>query len=414
MTNKADILDAIVVGAGWAGLGVSYSLARAGLRHCVLERGRIGETWRTQRWDSFRMNTPNVQTIMPGDRYNGSDPEGVLTRDEFIALLEDFAGRNGLPVELETPVTELVPDQENGVYRFATPRGTRRARKVVIASGNLNCPLRPVWAAALPRSLRQIDASDYRSAAALHPGAVLVVGSGQSGGQIAEDLAQAGRTVFLATSQVGRARRRYRGRDIMIWLAECGLFDVPRSEFIQPSGRIRPRPLFGALHTISLQSLSAQGVVLLGRFTGIESGGQLSFADDLEENIRFADEASVKMQRQIDEYIVRAGSDAPPAERDPAETVAVRLPNPAIRSLDPVHRGITTVIWCTGFQGDFRWVRLPSVLDARGQPVHEDGVTAIRGVYFAGLDLATTRKSGTILAVAEEAARLVEHITGCR
>src|SRR5262249_21178408 len=158
-----------------------------------------------------------------------------------------------------------------------------------------------------------------------------------------------------------------------------------------PSGRIAPRPLFGALQTISLQSLSAQGVVLLGRFTGIENGGQLSFADDLEENIRFADEASVRMQRQIDEYIARAGIDAPPAEPDPMETVPARLPTPAIRSLDPGECGITTVIWCTGFQGDFRWVRLPHVLDARGQPVHEDGVTALRGVYFAGLDLATTR-----------------------
>jgi putative flavoprotein involved in K+ transport len=198
----------------------------------------------------------------------------------------------------------------------------------------------------------------------------------------------------------------------MIWLVECGLFDVPRKEFIQPSGRIAPRPLFGALHTISLQSLSAQGVVLLGRFIGIETDGQLSFADDIEEHIRFADEASVKMQCQVDEYIARAGIDAPPAEPDPAETVAPRLPNPPIRSLDPAECGITTVIWCTGFQGDFRWVSLPGALDAQGQPVHKDGVSLLPGVYFTGLDLATTRKSGTILAVAEEAARLVEHITG--
>src|SRR5262249_39235766 len=159
----------------------------------------------------------------------------------------------------------------------------------------------------------------------------------------------------------------YRGRDIMIWLVECGLFDVPRKEFIQPSGRMAPRPLFGAQHTISLQSLSAQGVVLLGRFAGIGNGGQLSLSDHLGENIRFADEASVRMQSQIDEYIARVGIDAQPAEPDPAETVALRRPNPPIRSLDPAERGITTVIWCTGFQGDFRWVRLPHVLDARGQ-----------------------------------------------
>jgi putative flavoprotein involved in K+ transport len=411
VASESDTLDAIVVGAGWAGLGVSYYLTQASLRHRVLERGRVGETWRTQRWDSFRMNIPNVQSVMPGDHYSGPEPEGAMTRDEFVTLLEDFAGRNRLPIEPHCEVTELAPDQADGVYRLVTARGTLRTRNVVIASGNLNCPLRPTWAAGLPRSLCQIDASAYRNPGALHPGAVLVVGSGQSGGQIAEDLARTGRSVFLATSQVGRARRRYRGRDIMIWLVQCGLFDVPRKELVHASGRIAPRPLFGAQHTISLQSLGAQGVVLLGRFNGIERDGRLSFADDLEDNVRFADEGSARMQRQIDDYIARSGIDAPHAEPDPAETVAVSLPNPLIRSLDLAEHGITTVIWCTGFQGDFTWVRLPGVLDTRGQPMHDGGVTNHRGVYFAGLDLAVTRKSGTVLAVTDESARLVQHIT---
>ncbi len=375
--THSDILDAVVVGAGWAGLGVSHALKHAGLRHRVLERGRIGETWRTQRWASFRMNTPNVQTVMPGDRYEGSDPDGVLTRDEFVALLEDFAKRNGLPVEQDSPVTELAVGQENGAYRLTTPRGTLRARNVMIASGSLNCPLRPHWAATLPRDLHQIDASHYRSAADLHSGAVLVVGSGQSGCQIAEDLAEAGRTVFLATSRTGRLPRRYRGQDIMIWLVQSGFLDVRREQIIQLSGRIPPRGLLGSVHTISLQSLSAQGVVLLGRFTGVENGSHLTFADDLEEHIQFADDGSANVKRQIDEYIARAGIDAAAAEPDPAEVVAARLPNPPIRSLDPAGSGIATVIWCTGFQGDFSWVRLPGVLDARGQPVHEDGVAGL-------------------------------------
>lgn len=411
MASESDTLDAVVIGAGWAGLGVSYYLIQAGLRHRVLERGRIGETWHTQRWDSFRLNIPNIQAVMPGDQYLGPYPEGAATRDEFVALLEDFAERNRLPIEPNSAVTDLATDQPDGLYRVVTVRGTLRARNVVIASGNLNCPLRPTWAAQLPRSLCQIDTSAYRNPGALSPGAVLVVGGGQSGAQIAEDLAQAGRPVFLATSRVGRARRRYRGRDIMIWLVQSGLFDVPRKEFVQPSGRIAPRPLFGAQHTISLQSLSAQGVVLLGRCTGIDGDARLSFGDDLEDNIRFADEASTNMQRQIDDYIARIGIDAPRAAPDPAETVAVSLTNPSLRSLDLAEHGITTVIWCTGFQGDFTWVRLPGVLDTRGQPVHENGVTKHRGVYFAGLDLAITRKSGTILAVTDESARLVEHIT---
>ena len=229
---------------------------------------------------------------------------------------------------------------------------------------------------------------------------MLVVGSGQSGGQIAEDLAEAGRTVFLATSHVGRVPRRYRGQDIVSWLVPSGLFHLPRKDFIQPSGKIMGRPLLGALHTISLQSLSAQGVVLLGRFTGLDSGGRLAFADDLEENISFADEGSANAKRHIDAYIERTGTDAPAAEPDPAETVAARLPEPPIRSLDIDGSGITTVIWCTGFRGDFCWVRLADVLDPRGQPALEDGLSALPGIYFVGMDLALTRGSGTILAIA--------------
>jgi putative flavoprotein involved in K+ transport len=412
MTSKVDILDAIVVGAGWAGLGVSHALKERGLTHHVLERGRVGETWRTQRWDSFRMNTPNVQTVMPGDSYDGTDPEGVLTRDAFVALLEDFAERNNLPVKRNCAVTELAVGPENGMYRLTTSRGELAARNVIVASGSLNVPRRPHWAAALPSGLHQMDASDYRNVANLQKGAVLVVGGGQSGCQIAEELAEAGRTVFLSTSRTGRLPRRYRGRDIMVWLVESGFLDVRREQIIQMVGRIPARGVLGSTQTISLQSLSAQGVVLLGRFTGVQNHGHLTFADDAEEHLRFADEASANVKRQIDEFIARAGIDAPTAEPDPQEIVTPSLPNPPIHTLDPAASGISTVIWCAGFRGDFGWMRLPGVLDAEGQPLHEDGVAALPGIYFAGLDFASTRKSGIILAIAEEAPRLVEHIFG--
>ncbi|MDE1997033.1 MAG: NAD(P)-binding domain-containing protein, partial [Rhizobiaceae bacterium] len=361
ITGETDVLDAVVIGAGWAGLGVSYWLARRGLRHNVLERGRIGETWRTQRWDSFRMNTPNVQTVMPGDRYEGPDPFGALTRDQFVALLDDFAKRNLLPIEPHTVVTELA--LEDGTFRLATSRGVFCARNAIVASGSLNCAVRPAWAAALPSGLCQIDASSYRSAADLPDGAVLVVGSGQSGAQIAEELAEAGRSVFLATSRVGRLPRRYRRRDIMVWLLESGFLDVRREEVIRLAGRIPARGVLGSLHTISLQALSARGVVLLGHFTGIENDDRLSFAGDLEANVRFADEASDNIKRHVDEYISRAGIDAPAAEPDPAETVAMRQPDLAIGSLDLSRSGITSVVWCTGFKGDFSWVKLQGALD---------------------------------------------------
>lgn len=409
LADGAEILDAVVVGAGWAGLGVSYSLARKGLRHRVLERGRVGETWRTQRWDSFRMNTPNVQTVMPGDIYEGGDPFGAMTRNAFVALLEDFATRNRLPVEPDTAVSELV--HENGQYRLTTSRGMVRARNVIVASGSLNRAVRPDVTAALPPDLQQIDASGYRSAGELPAGAVLVVGSGQSGAQIAEELAEAGRTVFLATSRVGRMPRRYRGRDIMVWLQDSGFLDVRREEVIRVAGRIPARGILGSERTISLQALSGLGVVLLGRLNGVSNDGdRLSFDDDVEANIRFADEASDRVKRHVDDYISRAGIDAPASEPDPAETAVARLQNPAVVSLDLSRSNVKSVVWCTGFKGDFSWVKLPGVLDRAGQPLHEDGVASLPGLYFAGLDFASTRKSGIILAITEEAPRLVDLI----
>ena len=281
---------------------------------------------------------------------------------------------------------------------------------MVVASGNLSRPRRPDWAGDVPGYLEQIDAPDYRNPAALPDGGVLVVGNAQSGCQITEELAEAGREVFLATARIGRLARRYRGRDMTTWILLSGLFDVPRRDMLLPSGRIASRPTLGSVHTISLQSLSAQGAVLLGRLTGF-ADGRFRIAGDLDENMRFADEASAEVKRQIDAYILAAGIDAPAAEPDPAEVVAPRLPTPRLRSLDPLERGITSVVWCTGFRGDYRWVRLP-VLDGEGQPVHEEGLSALPGIYFAGMDFAKTRRSGTIHAIAEEAGRLVGHLAG--
>jgi len=413
MTGTYRSLDAAVIGAGWAGLGVSYVLAKAGLSHRVLERGRIGETWRTQRWDTFHLNTPKFQAVMPGDCYDGPDPEGFYTRNEFVVLLEDYARRCRLPVATDTPVTALTCDGEDRIYRLITPTGDFTARAVVVASGSLNRPRRPELARALPPGLPQIDPSVYRNPDALPPGAVLVVGSAQSGGQIAEDLAIAGRVVFLSTGRTGRKPRRYRGRDVSFWEQESGLYDIPRKDFVGPDGRIPGRPLLGTPHTISLQSLSAQGVVLLGRFTGI-ANGRLTCADDVRENIRRGDEAAAKTRRHIDDYIACHGIDAPQAIDEPAETVAPRLPNPPILSLDPSEHHLSTVIWCTGFEGDFSFVQVPGLLNAHQQPLEKEGLTDAPGIYFAGVDFSSTRKSGLITSIAEEAERLVGHIVALR
>ncbi|MGX1261748.1 putative flavoprotein involved in K+ transport [Sinorhizobium fredii] len=403
----AGILDAVLVGAGSAGLGFSYLLKQQGRDHQVLERGRIGETWRTQRWDSFRLNSPNVRSLLPGDAPEVPDPWGASAQHQFVAYLESYVERHHLPVITETPAEKLTRD--DGLFLVATPRGILRARNVVIASGSLNCPKRPPVSAELPITLRQLDSSTYRNAAELAQGAVLVVGSGQSGGQIAEDLALAGRSVLLATSRVGRLVRHYRGGDIFNWMTLSGYLDMPRSEIIPPSGKLPPRGLLGATHTISLQTLSAQGVVLLGRFLGMRNGS-LVFGDDLDEHIRFADESSANVKRFIDDYIRRAGLNAPPAEDDPAELIAPRLPHPPIRSIELATSGVRSVIWCAGFRGDFRWIRIPDAIGDDGQPIHEDGIGFVPGLYFSGLDFASTRKSGIIAGVAEEAARLVNHI----
>jgi putative flavoprotein involved in K+ transport len=395
-------MDAVVIGAGWAGLGVSYELSQRGVHHRVFERARIGETWRKQRWDSFRLNTTTADTLMPGERYTGSDPEGVMTHLEFIALLEDYVRRHDLPVEEGRPVTALAVDNDGGfVVRVGDE--TVRTAHVVIATGSLCRPLpRPVWAARL--SQPQIDACDYRSAAALPAGPVLVVGSGQTGAQIAYDLIGTGRTVYLATGRVGRLVRRYRGKDMLRWMEDSGFMDVRRAELIaaSPNGRLPGRAVIGATRTISLQLLLAEGVVLTGRLTGL-ADGRLTFADDLGDNMRFADEASANVKRFVDTYIERSGIAAMPVEDDAAETIAPDRPNPPILALSANEPGC--IIWCTGFGGDYGFVHVVGALDAQGVPAHSDGVGMVPGIYFAGLDFGTNRKSGTIRAVNEESTR---------
>lgn len=406
LTSEPDILDAAVVGGGWAGLGVSNALMQRGISPKVLESGRIGETWRSQRWDSFLLNTPNSLSVMPGDHYSGPDPDGALTCSEFVALLAGYAARRRLPIEANTCVTELAT--VNGIYRLTTTGGPLLARNVVIATGDQNCPIRPSVTSLLPAGMTQMDASAYRNAHELGEGAVLVVGSAQSGGQIAEELALAGRTVYLATSRVRRLRTHYRGAHIMVWLLRAGFLDVPLEE-LQQAAATATRPLTGALRTISLQSLSALGVILLGRLQGYD-GNSLLFSEDVAEHVRFADESSVNSLRLIDEYIAREGIDAPEAERDEAEEIAARLPDPPIRTLDIAKSDISTVIWCTGFKGDFSWARVPGLIDSEGHPVHTRGVAEPAGLYFAGLAFAVSRRSGTILAIDEEASRFAESI----
>lgn len=401
-----DVLDTVIVGAGWAGLAVSHALMERGVLHKVLERGHVGETWRTQRWDSFHMNTDNTQTVMPGEVYAGSDPDGAMPCRDFIALLEAYVRRHGLPVETACAVSDL--SMVDGLFRLALPDSAVRAKTVVVATSTQSVPIRPPVAGDVPEFLDQIDSSSFRNGDSLKDGAILVVGSGQSGGQIADDLVRSGRKVFLSTSRVGRLPRNYRGRHVMRWLISSGFLDVPRAELLR-NGPIPARALVGARETISLQSLSAQGVVLLGRLTGSD-GRALFFSDDVENNLEHADNVAAAVRREIDGYIARAGIDAPEAVPDPMESIPAQIPSPAIRSLDPQATGISTIVWCTGFRGDFGWISILELLDDAGQPAQEAGFARVPGIYFPGLPFSLSRRSGTLMAIAEEAERIAGDI----
>lgn len=401
METDPERLDVVVVGAGWAGLSVSQRLKQAGFSHVVFERDRVCETWRSQRWTSFRMNTPNVMTVLPGDRYDGPDPAGYMSRDDFVAMVEAYRRRHALPVREGVAVLDARPAADGIEVR--TAGGAVVAQAVVAASGNLNVPRRPTIAGRLPAGIGQMDGSEYRDAAALPPGAVLVVGCGNSGGQIAEDIARSGRRVFLSTGRNGRVPRTYRGRDIFLWLSETGRMAKPRDT---ASGR----GLIGATHTISLQSLSAQGVTLVGRLRDIDADGRMAFEDSLGDSAAFGDAMSARLKAEIDDHIARNRIEAPDPVPDPAETVAPRFPDPPIRALDLRAEGIGMVIWSTGFTGDFGWLKVPGAVAADGVPVQARGIS-VPGVYFAGLDTLESLKAGTVLAAAEDAGRIVDHLS---
>lgn len=407
-----DLLDVVVIGAGQAGLAASYYLKRDDRSFVVLERGRVGETWRSQRWDSFALNTPNWANALPGYPNDGSEPDGFWRRDELVSYFERYVARFDLPVRAGVAVTavERAAMGEGFVVRTDDPAAASlQARCVVVASGILQTPRIPALSADVPDSVAQLHTADYRSPDALPPGAVVVVGGGQSGCQIVEDLLRAGRTVYLCTSKVARLPRRYRGREILEWLVEAGFFDETVEELEDPAIQFATQPQISGVgrhgHTVSLQQLERDGARLLGRLVGVD-GGTLVADDRLPEYIAFADERSAKFKQDIDSYIERTGLDAPTVEDDPADVPAAPdAGHGAPTRLDLVEANVGAIVWCTGFTGDFSWLHLP-VLDDDGMPRHEGGISPEPGIYFIGFPWLRCRKSGLIYGVAEDAERI--------
>jgi putative flavoprotein involved in K+ transport len=412
-------LDSVIVGAGQAGLGVSYFLQRNGRKHIVFERGRIGESWLSKRWDSFKLNTPNFMNVLPGFDYDGSEPDGFSRPDELVHYFQRYVEHFRLPVRTGVTVVsvEQSEDEEHFIVKTKTAEQKEESvtsRSVVIASGILQTPKFPSTRSRLPDDIAQLHTADYRSAAALPPGAIVVVGSGQSGCQIAEDLLSAGRTVYLCTSKVGRAPRRYRGRDLLEWWIDMQFLDVTFASLEDKAISRAPQPQISGLghhgHTLSLQYLARQGAVILGRLLDVD-GSHLILSDEAAAHVRFADDFSQRQKDNIDAYLSQAGIAPPPLEEDPADR-----PDPQAGCVSPLRRlnlheaKVSTVIWATGFTADFSWIHLP-VLGADARPIYQRGISPVRGLYFIGFPWLSSRKSGIIYGIGEDARYIADAIS---
>jgi putative flavoprotein involved in K+ transport len=409
--NMDEAMDVVVIGAGQGGLAVSYLLTQEGIRHTVLERGRIGETWRSQRWDSFHLNTPNWANGLPGMEFAPDAPDAFGHRDELVSFFEDYARSFGAPVREHTPVTSLERLSNNG-YRVRTGGESIQARAVVIASGGMSRPRQPAMAQNLPDDIASLTAGSYKSPETLPEGAVVVVGSGQSGCQIVQDLLDAGRRVYLCTSRVGRLPRRYRGREILTWWREMGFMDVRVDELENPAVQFAAQPQISGAdggRTVSLQSLARDGATLLGRALDVD-GHVLKLGRELMECIQFADEKARAFKADIDAFIQREGIDAPGPEPDPGEPPLPDLGGSDLwERLDLRQAGVSSVIWCTGFDADWDWVKV-DVFDDAGHMRHRDGIASSPGLYCIGFPWLSKRKSGILWGIPEDAARIVEHI----
>ena len=390
----------VVVGGGQAGLSVAHALHRRGLRPLVLERHRVGYAWDQQRWDSFCLVTPNWQCRLPDFPYDGPDPEGFMGRSEIVAYLQRFAAFVGAELREGVAVQRLM--HHGTGYRLYTSEGEILADHVVVATGGYHLPQRHADAARLPASILQLDARDYRNPGSLPPGPLLVVGSGQSGAQIAEDLFLAGREVHLSVGSAPRSPRRYRGRDVVDWLDRMGYYAMPISDHPDPRA-VRSKTnhyLTGrdGGREIDLRARALQGMHLHGRLASI-TADQIRFCDDLANNLDQADAVYCRIRSSIDSWIARHGIEAP----EEAPFTPCWQPGPAPDpGLDLHARPLAAVIWCTGYRSDFRWIDVP-VFDGSGQPAHDRGVTQSPGLYFLGLPWLHTWGSGRFCGVADDA-----------
>lgn len=402
-----------VVGAGQAGLSASWHLTRDGVDHVVFDSGTAAHEWADRRWDNFTLVTPNWHCRLPGYAYDGPDPDGFMTRDEVVEWLAGYAPTFGPPLVEGTAVTRLTEREGGGFVLTALgPDGeeTWEAEHVVVATGGYHQPVVPTWAPALDPAVVQLESAHYRNAAQLPEGGVLVVGSGQSGTQIAEDLHLEGRRVHLALGNAPRVARFYRGRDCMTWLDDMGLYETPVAQY---PGGLAAREKTNHYVTgrdggrdIDLRQFAVEGMRLYGHLDG-GAGTRLTVRPDLTRALDAADTVYNSICRDIDRHIDRAGIDAPPGA--PYEPVWTPSSDPT--ELDLAEAGVTSVVWAIGYRPDYSWVKV-GVFDGTGRPTHVRGVTSVPGLSFLGLPWMHTWGSGRFLGIAADAEHLVGRILG--
>lgn len=401
--------EVIVIGGGQAGLAMSRCLAGRGIGHVVLERGRIGERWRSERWDSLRLLTPNWQSRLPGFSYDGPDPDGYMTMPEVTAFLDRFAASFGAPVVTGVEVGAL---RRCGRGFVATSEaGKWFAPAVVVATGHCDTPLVPAFANRLPGHLRQIVPSAYRRPTDLPDAGVLVVGASASGLQLADELQASGRPVTLAVGQHTRLPRRYLGRDICYWLDAMGLLNEPvecvadaSASRSQPSLQLVGRPDHA---TLDLATLSARGVKVVGRVLGVD-GHRWHLADDLVKTTAAADAKLALLLDRIDRFAARLTAAPVPDERDRFEPLWPAFTD-APRTIDTRRSGIASVVWATGYTRRYPWLKVP-VLDQHGEIIHLGGITTEPGLYVIGLHFLRRRNSSFLDGVGDDAEALATQV----
>ena len=401
--------EVVIVGGGQAGLAMSRCLADAGIDHVVLERGRVAERWRSERWDSLRLLTPNWQTRLPGFQYSGPDPDGYMKASEVVSYLERYASSFEAPVEGDTSVTELSPAADG--YRIVTNRGTWHAGGAVIATGYCDVPHIPRMGASLSPRIRQIVPTVYRRPDDFDEGGVLIVGASATGIQIADELLRSGRSVTVAAGHHTRVPRSYRARDIMWWLDRSGILDVGADDVYdidvsrrQPSFQLVGRPDHAS---IDLASLRAKGARIVGHLRGID-GLRMWFDDDLVLTTAASDAKLALLLKRLDDFATAADLDRQVGDPEPFKAVWPEFLEAPV-ALDLAAERITSVVWAAGYRRGYSWLRAP-VLNHRGEIEHRGGVTKSPGLYVLGMQFQRRRNSNFIDGVGKDAQYLAGEI----